>query len=369
VSISIAMTTYNGAAHLSEQLDSLAAQHLRPAELVIGDDGSTDGTLEILENFAKSAPFPVRIHRNPERLGYRLNFLATANRCTSALISFADQDDIWLPENLSRVVPCFDDPEVLLVFHNSTIVDAQRHPISPFYAVAWPAVTPRLTLSPWLFSYGFTQTFRAELLPAAALFSATQDHLHPGEMMGHDLFFFFLAASLGSVCYIHEELTEYRLHDGNTFGSGKRTQPGFLDRWRYRLEDRSGVYGHFAEVASTDAELLSQLSYLQTLSPPLRQRAAEAAIAWRELASLYGDRAKLCADAFCGRVAAFARLYRRGAYGETAFWTFGRKAMVKDLALGMFLAPLVKRFGRAASRGDPACRRGRYGLTAAKGGV
>ena len=47
LSVSIAMTTFNGAIHLREQLDSLAAQRLLPAELVIGDDGSTDDTLAI----------------------------------------------------------------------------------------------------------------------------------------------------------------------------------------------------------------------------------------------------------------------------------------------------------------------------------
>jgi len=358
VNISVAMTTYNGAAHLREQLESLAAQIFPPAELVIGDDVSTDDTLAILDDFAKTAPFPVRVCRNPERLGYRLNFLATAERCTSELVSFCDQDDIWLPENLSRIIQCFVDPEVLLAFHNSTIIDASRHPVSPFYAVPFPAVSPRLTLSPWLFSYGFTQTFRAKLLPAAALFGATQDHLHPGETMGHDLFFFFVAASLGSIAYVHDELTEYRLHAGNTFGPGKRTQPGFLDRWRYRLEDRSGTYANFSRVAEADSELLWNLSRLPTLSPALRQRAAEAAAAWQDLASLYADRAKLCAGKLPGRIAAFTRLHRHGAYGETAFWTFGRKAMMKDLGLGLVLAPLVQRFGRTASRGDPACRRG-----------
>jgi glycosyltransferase involved in cell wall biosynthesis len=358
MNISVAMTTYNGATHLREQLESLAAQIFSPAELVVGDDGSTDDTLAILKDFATTAPFPVRIHRNPERLGYRLNFLATAERCVSELISFCDQDDIWLPENLSRVEQCFADPDVLLAFHNSTIVDAWRLPVSPFYAVPFPAVSPRLTLSPWLFSYGFTQTFRAELLPAAAVFGTTQDHLHPGQTMGHDLFFFFLAASLGSVAYVHKPLTEYRLHAGNTFGPGKRTQPGFLDRWRYRLEDRSGTYASFATIAAADAELLSNLSRLQTLSPSLRERAAEAAVAWRELASLYEDRAKLCGGTLQGRIAAFGRLRRRGAYGESAFWTFGRKAMLKDFILGLVLAPLVRRYGRVASPGDPACRRG-----------
>ena len=148
--------------------------------------------------------------------------------------------------------------------------------------------------------------------------------------MAHDQFFFFLAASLGSVCYIHDELTEYRLHDGNLFGPGKRTQPGFVDRWRYRLEDRSGTYTDFSHAAETNVELLSRLSRLTTLSPLLRERAGAATTSWQARVALYDDRAQLCANTLPGRIAAFIRLCRRGAYGETAFWTFGRKAMAKD---------------------------------------
>jgi glycosyltransferase involved in cell wall biosynthesis len=359
VDVSIAMTTYNGATHLQEQLDSLAAQHLLPAELVIGDDGSTDDTLNILERFARNAPFPVRIHRNPQRLGYRANFMNVVRLCKSPLISFCDQDDIWLAENLARVVPCFADPDVLLTFHNARVVDAQRQPISRFYAEPLPPVSRRLALSPWMFSYGFTQTFRNDLLPAVDLWGMMKDHHHADEAMGHDLFFFLLASGLGSICYIDDELTEYRLHAGNTIGSGKRTKPGFLDRWRYRLEDRSDTYRYLARIALLDAELFAHLSVSGTLAPHLRQRSAEAATAWNDLGPLYRDRAEVCSAGLTARIAAFIRLYRKGAYRETSFWTFGAKAMTKDLVLGVILAPLVRRFGRASSRSDRACRRGR----------
>ena len=58
--VSIAMTTYNGARYLAEQLDSFAAQTRLPDQLVVGDDGSTDATAAILADFAASAPFPRR---------------------------------------------------------------------------------------------------------------------------------------------------------------------------------------------------------------------------------------------------------------------------------------------------------------------
>src|SRR5690348_8403095 len=95
LSISVAMATYNGARYIREQLDDLAAQTRLPAEVVVCDDESSDGTVAILEHFAASAPFPVHIHRNSERLGYRANFMKCASLCSSDLVAFCDQDDRW----------------------------------------------------------------------------------------------------------------------------------------------------------------------------------------------------------------------------------------------------------------------------------
>lgn len=56
--ISVAMTTYQGAKFLGEQLASILAQTQLPDEIVIGDDASTDGTWPILQEFAQSSPIP-----------------------------------------------------------------------------------------------------------------------------------------------------------------------------------------------------------------------------------------------------------------------------------------------------------------------
>jgi len=103
VPISIAMATYNGESFLAEQLDNLAKQTLKPLELVVCDDGSTDDTVAILEGFAALAPFPVSIHRNGTRLGHTENFLKAANLCSGKWIGFCDQDDVWLPNKLEVV--------------------------------------------------------------------------------------------------------------------------------------------------------------------------------------------------------------------------------------------------------------------------
>ena len=362
--VSIAMTTFNGAVYLEEQLDSLLAQRHRPAELVVGDDGSEDETLVILERFATRAPFPVRVQRNPTRLGFRTNFIRTAERCRSELISFCDQDDIWHADNLAKVATCFTDPDVLLTFHNARIVDQDRQLISTFYAdPPAPARSPRLTLPAWTTGYGFTQTFRRSLMPATALWPDVRDYFRKNTEMGHGVFFFLLATGLGTVCYLNEELAEYRLHERNTMGTGKRTRPSFRERWQYRLENRSETYRHLSRIAPLNAGLFMGLSRLEGFSPLLRHRAAEAAEAWRGLGPVYADRAALCSAPLPERFAALRRLHQHGAYSEASFWTFGQKGLLKDAMLGLALAEVVRRFGRQSSAiADRTCRRGRHSM-------
>ncbi|MGA8529432.1 MAG: glycosyltransferase, partial [Acidobacteriaceae bacterium] len=117
--ISVAMATYNGEKYIREQLDSIARQSLLPYELVVTDDGSTDGTLEMVEDFARSAPFPVKIHRNDVRLGFADNFFKAASLCEGELIAFSDQDDVWLEDKLSVCSSHFVDPDVFLVAHSA----------------------------------------------------------------------------------------------------------------------------------------------------------------------------------------------------------------------------------------------------------
>jgi glycosyltransferase involved in cell wall biosynthesis len=364
--VSVAMTTFNGAPYLEEQLDSLLAQTHRPAELVVGDDGSEDETLAILQRFSLKASFPVLVHRNSDRLGFRENFIRTAERCRSELITFCDQDDVWHADNLLKVATCFAEPDVLLTFHNARIVDGSRRTISTFYAdPPAPARSSYLTLPAWSASYGFTQTFRRSLLPATALWHSVKDYFRPNTEMGHGVFFFLLATGLGSVCYLNEELAEYRQHGRNTMGSGKRTRATLVERWQYRLENRTEIYRHLAQVAVLNAELFTALSMMPAFSPLLRARATEAATAWNMLGPTYADRAVLCSASLAQRVRSFVRLCGNGAYSERTFWTFGTKGLLKDAVLGLALADLVSKYGRpSAPSADRTCRRGRrsFGL-------
>ena len=122
--VSIAMTTFNGARYLAEQLNSFAAQTRLPDELVVGDDGSTDTTAAILAEFAAHAPFPVRVIVNAAQLGPSRNFAETIVRCEGDVILLSDQDDRWEPEKLQLMVDYLAaHPLCWLATHDAALMD------------------------------------------------------------------------------------------------------------------------------------------------------------------------------------------------------------------------------------------------------
>jgi glycosyltransferase involved in cell wall biosynthesis len=124
--ISIAMATCNGAQYIGQQLESIANQTLLPDELIVSDDCSRDESLEIVERFAHHVPFPVRVCRNPQNLGFNRNFVRAMSQAKGDLIFLSDQDDIWFPEKIQRVADEFRrDPQVLAVIHDERIIDEE----------------------------------------------------------------------------------------------------------------------------------------------------------------------------------------------------------------------------------------------------
>jgi glycosyltransferase involved in cell wall biosynthesis len=124
--ISIAMTSYNAARYITDQLESFARQTRLPDELVVCDDGSTDGTCDRLRQFADASPFPVRVVVNPLRLGYVGNFDQAVRLCSGDLIFLSDHDDRWYPEKLAEHEAIHtSDSQVGFVFSNADVGDEE----------------------------------------------------------------------------------------------------------------------------------------------------------------------------------------------------------------------------------------------------
>ncbi len=99
--VAIVMCTYNGEQFLREQMDSLLAQTYPISQILVQDDGSTDGTMAILEQYAAANPI-ITIVSNSGEHGVNNNFFSAMSQVTSDFIAICDQDDIWEPDKVEK---------------------------------------------------------------------------------------------------------------------------------------------------------------------------------------------------------------------------------------------------------------------------
>jgi glycosyltransferase involved in cell wall biosynthesis len=352
--ISIAMATYNGEQFLLEQLESLARQDFPVSELVVTDDGSTDGTLALIEAFSKTAPFPIRVTKNSSRLGYRANFMKAAGLCTSTLIAFCDQDDVWYPNKLSAAVKHFDDENVSLVHHNATVIDDRDVQIAVLNQPGqFKTLLQPMSCDPWIVSSGFTQIFRRRLTIFSDLWPMSIDPINPGNPMAHDQWFFFLAATFSQIGYIDTPLADYRQHQANTFGWS--TPYNLITKIPLWFEDRSGAYANCSLAAKRWTSILDAAA--PRLDSSWKEHANNARHLYRFLSVIYGLREELYNEkSIFERWKKFQALIRGNAYNTSGYYTFSRKGMIKDLILAVILGPILKTRGFPSTGGDPTCR-------------
>jgi len=217
--ISIAMGTYNGASFLEKQLDSLKNQTVPPREIVVCDDGSTDTTLAILQTFAKTAPFPVKIIRNDKNLGFADNFLKAASLCEGHLIAFCDQDDIWSAEKLAIASAAFLDDTITLFSHGCQLISASDAPLKNPESVLPTGLYGLQELDPMNAFFGYSCVFRRHLLSLWDSEKRPADLIDNNVLLGHDRWVYFLATATGRVAYDERPLVLYRQHGNNQIGS------------------------------------------------------------------------------------------------------------------------------------------------------
>jgi glycosyltransferase involved in cell wall biosynthesis len=220
---SIALATYQGARYLPQQLESYIKQARQPDELCVSDDGSTDETLNVVRAFASTAPFPVKLVVNTVRGGVNKNFENAVMQCTGDVILFSDQDDVWLPSHIQRLVfPMERDARIMAVASDSQFVDetlkmsggtqaqSDRIPASLLNAtMRLPANQFELVLRQNVHS-GHGMAFRRSLLPLLVPFTTT---------FMFDEWVLVLAATAGFITYVPEALTLHRQHGKQTLGA------------------------------------------------------------------------------------------------------------------------------------------------------
>jgi glycosyltransferase involved in cell wall biosynthesis len=252
------MATYNGGRFLEEQLRSIAQQTVLPCELLIHDDLSTDYTLDIVERFARSAPFPVRVHRNEQNVGFIRNFRASASRCIGDLIAFCDQDDWWDPQRVERCVARFEHSDLLLLYHNAWLVDETRRKIGVLYDAQHELRALKVRpFAPWHWCNGLLQVFRADLRQFDDLWGESISQFSEG-IVAHDRWYFFLAQALGRVEFLDQPLVEYRQHQFNTYGAWQTRT--FGNSLLARMAHDADQDVRFARAAESRGRILKELA-------------------------------------------------------------------------------------------------------------
>ncbi len=202
--VSIAICTYNGAQYLAEQLNTVINQTYKNLEIVIVDDGSTDNTLAVINQFA-AKDSRITLYRNEQNLGVVRNFEKAIYRCAGEYIALCDQDDSWMPDKISLLVENIGDN--LLIYHNSQLINEQGKlllKISDMFNM-YEGDNP-LAFIFYNSIPGHSCMFNRELLNYLKLYGTFDNNFY------HDWWIAFIAASYGKIKYLDRVLVNYRQH-------------------------------------------------------------------------------------------------------------------------------------------------------------
>ncbi len=202
--ISVCLASYNGAKYIKEQLESILRELPEDAEVIVSDDGSTDETLNIVRSVEDSR---IRIVDGP-RQGVVRNFESAIGLAGGEIIFLSDQDDIWVPGKVEKVLDCFQNPRCLCVLHDAEVVDSQGETLMPSF-FQWRGIGHGVARNLLKNSYtGCCMAFRAEL---------KKDFLpFPQGIEMHDWWIGLIAERKKASVFLEEKLIRYRRHGENT---------------------------------------------------------------------------------------------------------------------------------------------------------
>lgn len=250
--VSVAIATFRGSQFITEQLASIVEQTLPPDEVVVFDDASDDDTVEVAKSFARSCSAPISVHRQASNVRVIENFASAISATHGDVIFLADQDDVWYPQKISKVVEAFDrDPAIGLVFSDADLVGANLMPLGRtlWQSIRFSKVERDLMRSTHAFDLllkrflvtGATLAFRRSLLDIVLPLS---------KYLIHDAWIALAIAAVSGVECLDEPLIQYRQHAGQQIGersswrswrtqmqAAKKMSTGYFDKQRMFFHD------------------------------------------------------------------------------------------------------------------------------------
>lgn len=251
--ISVALGTHNGAAFLREQLESILRQSRPVDEIVLSDDASSDGTVELAEHLVAEhrstaagtdAAVPsLVVHRNPVALGVTANFEQALSAASGDLVVLCDQDDVWHVDRVSRAADEFARrPQLDLVAAEARLVDDEGAPLGRSLLETLgvdDAVRSRLASDA-----AFGELLKRNVLTGATMMVTRRlvelATPFPASWV-HDEWLAVVASVAGGIAVVPEPVIDYRQHGGNQIGVSRLGPGGKLARLREPRTDRNAA--------------------------------------------------------------------------------------------------------------------------------
>lgn len=244
--ILVIMATYNGEKYLEEQIQSILRQTNVEVSILVRDDGSTDGTLKILNNYKEKSllEWYTGEHLNVAK-GY-FDLMKKAKEFNTDYIAFSDQDDVWDEDKIDIAVHMLEKiPENIpgLYYCGQRLVNSELNYIADHKLNDKRSLMSRFVLSDFA---GCTGVFNKALLENVVKYE-------PDYMLMHDTWILKVCLCLGGDVIVDPEThMSYRQHGGNTVGLG-RSIPAYLKQvhqylTEYKVEKQMNeLYKGYAE--------------------------------------------------------------------------------------------------------------------------
>jgi len=233
MTVQILLSTYNGSKYLKPLMESLLAQDYPEVEILVRDDGSSDGTVNLLREYVSTH---THIKFIPgENIGFVRSFFALLAMSSPAAdyLALCDQDDVWQEDKVSRAVAFLRryPPEVPVLYCSRlAVVDEYLQPLKY-------SDLPRRGLS---FRNALDEnqvTGCTSLLNQSARQLLTRV---PSSCVSHDWWMYLVVSAFGTVVYDEEPRILYRRHASNVFG----VSTGKINRWKNKIRQfmKDGKY-------------------------------------------------------------------------------------------------------------------------------
>ena len=210
--LDILLATYNGSLFLPQQIRSLQNQTFTDWNLLVHDDGSTDGTVELIREFAAHDNRITLIEDGHRLHDAGLNFMHLLQYSDASYAIFCDQDDIWLEDKLQKMIEVMDKQDSAIpqmVYSNCYVYDYQHDDISGHGILFQPT------------SLHDTLFLNAGIQGCALMFNAALREICkkiPSQVAMHDHVITLAAVSFGHITCIPERLMLYRRHSSAVTG-------------------------------------------------------------------------------------------------------------------------------------------------------